>query len=250
VDASDNLAERVLDQAGDAVIYADRLGTIRRWNRAAATLLGFAAEEALGQSLDLVIPDHLRASHWRGFEAAMATGALRLAGRPTLTRAAHKSGRKLYIEMTFALIVKDGAAEGSVAVAGDVTERVERERVASRTAQAQQGLARAGLKANLAVGETRSASRREVSFSIMRSSACRDFPMTPTSDNIPHTVEDRASRQSSERVLPAAALRALAEAAERSEKHQRERAPEVGGRGGEDPVRYGDWEVKGLAVDF
>ena len=128
MDVSDTLAERVVDQAGDAVIYADRSGIIRRWNRAAATLFGFAAEEALGQSLDLVIPDHLRAPHWRGFEAAMASGALKLAGRPTSTRAAHKSGRKLYVEMTFALVVKDGAAEGSVAIARDVTERVERER--------------------------------------------------------------------------------------------------------------------------
>jgi len=123
-----SLAEQVLDQAGDAIIYADRSGIIRRWNRAAATLFGFAAEEALGQSLDLIIPHHLRPPHWRGFEAAMASGALKLAGRPTLTRAAHKSGRKLYVEMTFALVGSDSASEGSVAIARDVTERVQRER--------------------------------------------------------------------------------------------------------------------------
>ncbi len=126
-----SLAEQVVDQAGDAIIYADRSGIIRRWNRAAATLFGFAVEEALGQTLDLIIPHHLRPPHWRGFEAAMASGALKLAGRPTLTRAAHKNGRKLYVEMTFALVVRGGAAEGSVAVARDVTERVERERAAA-----------------------------------------------------------------------------------------------------------------------
>ena|SRR5271165_2952209 len=130
MDPSASLAEQVVDQAGDAIIYADRSGMIRRWNRAATTLFGFTAEEALGQSLDLVIPDHLRAAHWRGFDAAMASGALKLAGRPTLTRASHKSGRKLYVEMTFALVVRGGAAEGSVAVARDVTERVHRERTA------------------------------------------------------------------------------------------------------------------------
>jgi PAS domain S-box-containing protein len=129
------LAEKILDQTADAVIYADRSGTIARWNRAASALFGYPVEEALGQSLDLIIPEHLRAAHWRGFEAAMAKGIMKLQGRPTLTRGLHKSGRKLYVELTFA-IVKGGAADevlGSVAVARDVTERVERERAATRT---------------------------------------------------------------------------------------------------------------------
>jgi PAS domain S-box-containing protein len=129
-----NLAERILNQTADAVIYADRSGKIARWNPAAAALFGYSSDEALGQSLDLIIPEHLRAAHWRGFEAAITSGAMKLQGRPTLTRALHKSGRKLYVEMTFA-IVKDSAAGevfGSVAVARDVTERVERERAAAR----------------------------------------------------------------------------------------------------------------------
>ena len=128
------LAERIIDQMADAVIYADRSGNIVRWNGAATALFGYSPDEALGQNLDLIIPAHLRAPHWRGFEAAMASGALKLEGRPTLTRASHRSGRKLYVEMTFA-IVKGGATDqvfGSVAVARDVTERVEKERAATR----------------------------------------------------------------------------------------------------------------------
>ena len=58
----------------------------------------------------------------------MNNAALKLAGRPTLTRGQHKSGRKLYVEMTFALVMADGAAQGSVAVARDVTERILREK--------------------------------------------------------------------------------------------------------------------------
>jgi PAS domain S-box-containing protein len=129
------LDARILDDVADALIYSDRSGTITRWNRASTALFGFSADEALGQNLDLIIPEHLRAAHWKGFEAALATGAMKLAGRPTLTRALHQSGRKLYIEMTFAL-VRDagGAVVGSVAMARDVTERVERER-AARLAQ-------------------------------------------------------------------------------------------------------------------
>jgi PAS domain S-box-containing protein len=132
MDEHAQLAESILDQTADAIIYADRTGKIARWNRAAAALFGYPLEEALGQSLDLIIPEHLRAAHWRGFDAAMANGTMKLQGRPTLTRAVHKSGRKLYVELTFA-IVKAEPAEGvlgSVAVARDVTERVERERAA------------------------------------------------------------------------------------------------------------------------
>jgi PAS domain S-box-containing protein len=124
-----NLDAEVLNAVADALIFADRSGVIARWNRAAYTLFGFSAEEALGHSLDLIVPEHLRSAHWKGFEAAITSGAMKLQGRPTLTRALHKSGRKLYIEMTFALVRgSDGEVKGSVAIARDVTERVERER--------------------------------------------------------------------------------------------------------------------------
>ena len=125
------LDAKILEDVADALVYSDRSGTITRWNRASAALFGFSAEEALGQNLDLIIPEHLRAAHWKGFETALASGTMKLAGRPTLTRALHKSGRKLYIEMTFALVRDAGGAMlGSVAMARDVTDRVERERAA------------------------------------------------------------------------------------------------------------------------
>jgi PAS domain S-box-containing protein len=125
------LADRILDQIADAVIYADRSGAIIRWNRASAAVFGYSADEALGQNLDLIIPEHLRAAHWSGFETAMTRGVTKLQGRPTLTRALHKSGRKLYVEMTFAIVRgHDAEVLGSVAMARDVTERIARERAA------------------------------------------------------------------------------------------------------------------------
>ena len=129
------LAERILDQLADAVICEDHSGTIIRWNHASTVLFGYSAEEALGQSVQLIIPEDLRAAHWSGFDAAMATGTAKLQGHPTLTRALHKSGRRLYVEMTFAVIKGDAESEvlGAVAMARDVTERVERERAASRS---------------------------------------------------------------------------------------------------------------------
>jgi PAS domain S-box-containing protein len=68
---SASLAGSILEQIADAVIYADTQGTIVLWNAAAAALFGYSAAQALGQNLDLIIPEHLRGQHWRGFEAAM-----------------------------------------------------------------------------------------------------------------------------------------------------------------------------------
>ena len=134
VEDMSSLAEAILEQIADAVIYADDTGTIMRWNHAAAALFGYSAAEALGQHLDLIIPEHLRAAHWRGFEAAMTNGVMKLQGRPTVTRATHQTGRKLYVEMTFALVKGQagGAAHGAVAVARDVTERIAQQRADAR----------------------------------------------------------------------------------------------------------------------
>ena len=128
------LAESILEEIPYAVIYADDTGTIKRWNQAAAALFGYSAAQALDQKLDLIIPEHLRAAHWRGFEAAMTNGVMTLQGRPTLTRATHQSGRKLYVEITFALVKgqDEGASRGAVAVARDVTERIEQQRADAR----------------------------------------------------------------------------------------------------------------------
>ena len=130
-----SLGESILEHMADAAIYADDTGTIQRWNRAAAALFGYEPAEALGQSLDLIIPEHLRAAHWRGFEAAMTSGVIKLQGRPTLTRATHRTGRKLYVEMTFALVkgIAGDAARGAVAVARDVTDRIEQQRADTRS---------------------------------------------------------------------------------------------------------------------
>jgi PAS domain S-box-containing protein len=136
-----SLDESILEQIADAVIYADDSGTIMRWNHAAADLFGYSGAEALGQNLDLIIPEHLRAAHWHGFEAAMTNGVMRLQGRPTITRATHQTGRKLYVEMTFAL-VKGPAGDtacGAVAVARDVTQRIEQQRADAHAMAAAKG---------------------------------------------------------------------------------------------------------------
>lgn len=127
-------SDLILEQMADAVIYADRNGMIQHWNKAAETMFGFTADEAIGRNLDLIIPEHLRAAHWHGFDAAIKRGFTRLEGRPTVSRGLHKSGDKLYVEMSFALVAEEGGrVHGSVAVARNVTERVNKEREAKRS---------------------------------------------------------------------------------------------------------------------
>jgi PAS domain S-box-containing protein len=127
-----DLAALIVEQTVDAVVYADAEGFVRLWNPAATALFGFTAEEALGASLDLIIPERLRDAHWRGFRAAVRSGATRLGGRATLTKALRKSGQSLYVEMSFSL-VKDGGGRvlGSVAIARDATEKQRQAREAA-----------------------------------------------------------------------------------------------------------------------
>ena len=131
-----SLAELILEQTADAVIYSNRQGVIERWNKAATVLFGYEWMEANGQSLDLIIPESLRAAHWRGFEAAVTQGATRLHGRPTLTRAEHKSGTHLYVEMSFSLVTDElGNVLGSVAMARDATARVQRQKATAKAGE-------------------------------------------------------------------------------------------------------------------
>ncbi|MBK6615303.1 PAS domain S-box protein [Ottowia sp.] len=108
----------------DALIYADDAGLVRVWNAGAAALFGFSAAEALGQSLDLIIPERLRAAHWAAYDRTLAAGATRGGTDVRTTRATHRDGRKLYVEMSFGVVLDgDGRALGSVAVARDGTAR-------------------------------------------------------------------------------------------------------------------------------
>lgn len=93
-----------MEQAPDAMIFADREGVIRLWNARAEAMFGYVAREATGRSLDLVIPQHLRAAHWQGYHQAIAAGRTRSDGKPMLTRATHKDGTKLYVELAFGIV--------------------------------------------------------------------------------------------------------------------------------------------------
>lgn len=123
------LAGWLIEQSPDATIYADKEGRIGVWNTAAEKMFGFSTEQALGQSLDIIIPERLREAHWHGFDAAIAAGQTKHSGKPMVTKALRADGSQFYSEMSFALVFNTQAEViGTLAQARDVTERYEKER--------------------------------------------------------------------------------------------------------------------------
>ena len=113
-----SLCAAILEQCADAIIYADHTGCIQLWNAAAERLFGFQAAEVLGQSLDIMIPERLRGAHWAGYRAAMAQGVTKHSGKPMLTKALHRSGATVYVDMGFAVVTDPTLGTlGSVAIA-------------------------------------------------------------------------------------------------------------------------------------
>ncbi len=107
----------------DAVVIADAAGTITFWNEAATRLFGWAAEEAVGRSLDLIIPERQRQRHWTGYQRVMATGHTDYGDRLLEVPALHRNGTRLSIAFTVTLMRDDGRVVGIAAVLRDDTER-------------------------------------------------------------------------------------------------------------------------------
>jgi len=122
------LAELV-QRLTDAVVIADAEGTIAFWNEAAAALFGWSADEAVGQSLDLIIPERLRGRHWDGYHRVMATGVSDYGTRLLEVPALSKDERRLSIGFTITLLHHgDGSVRGIAAVIRDETERWQQRR--------------------------------------------------------------------------------------------------------------------------
>jgi len=123
--------EQLVAVIGDAVVISDASGAITLWNPAAERMFGFTQEEALGNSLDLIIPERLRGRHWSGYEKTMATGETRYGHDVLRVPAVHKDGRSLSIAFTVALLHSarpERSVTGIVAVIRDETSRFTEER--------------------------------------------------------------------------------------------------------------------------
>jgi PAS domain S-box-containing protein len=121
--------EQLVQAAGDAIIAADPEGRILSWNPAAERIFGFAAGEALGQTLDLIIPERFRTRHWDGYKQVMRSGQTKYGADVLRVPARHKDGRPLSIAFTVALLSRaDGQVEAIAAIVRDETSRWNEER--------------------------------------------------------------------------------------------------------------------------
>ena len=114
----------------DAVVATDAAGSITVWNPGAQRIFGFTAEEALGKSMDIIIPERLRQRHWEGYEQTMSTGVTRYGADQLLkVPALHKDGRQLSIAFSIAMTQgADGRPEQVIAVIRDETARFQEDR--------------------------------------------------------------------------------------------------------------------------
>lgn len=137
------IARALLATESDAIVASDREGLITFWNPGAERIFGYTAAEALGRSLDLIIPERQRARHWEGYRKVMETGESRY-GRGDLLSvpSMRRDGSRLSIEFTIVSLKDEaGTMQGMAAVMRDVTARFDemralRRRLAERTPQA------------------------------------------------------------------------------------------------------------------
>ena len=132
--------------APDAVVAADASGAIVLWNAGAERIFGWTEAEALGQSLDMITPERLRARHWHGYNKSMETGTTKYGTTLLKVPAAHKDGRAMSIAFTVSMLFgADDKVASVVAVIRDETERFNEERaLRKRLAELEAKLAAAG----------------------------------------------------------------------------------------------------------
>lgn len=138
------LEHQIVVGSPDAILYAERDGVIHYWNAAAEAIFGFTAAEAMGQSLDIIIPERLRPRHWEGWDKVMASGVTRYGTRETLSvPALRKDGSTVSVEFTIQLLRDEaGKLVGSAAILRDVTARFERDKaLGAKLKELQQKLA-------------------------------------------------------------------------------------------------------------
>jgi len=125
----DRLCREIIDHTPLAVVFGDREGIIRLWNSGAETMFGFTAAEAVGQSMDLIVPERHRPKHWEGYDRVMQTGITKYGREVLSVPALTKSGKRISIEFNVALLRDEsGQVSGVAATITDVTARWERDK--------------------------------------------------------------------------------------------------------------------------
>jgi PAS domain S-box-containing protein len=125
----EELCQKIIEGSQEAVIFADREGIIQLWNAGAEGIFGYRADEAIGQSLDVIIPERQRARHWQGYHQVMETGVTRYGKEVLAVPAVRRDGTRISLEFTIVLLRNDsGEVVGTAALLRDVTARWQQER--------------------------------------------------------------------------------------------------------------------------
>jgi PAS domain S-box-containing protein len=123
------LWQHIVEETPLAIIFADSDGIIRLWNPGAEAMFGYKAEEALGKSLDLIVPERHRERHWEGYRRVMATGVTKYGRDLLAVPALTKDGRRISIEFSIALLrAPSGGVQGAASILLDVTKRWEQQK--------------------------------------------------------------------------------------------------------------------------
>jgi PAS domain S-box-containing protein len=139
------LYQRIVEDNPIAILFADRDGKIRFWNAGAEAMFGYTAEEALGQSLDLIVPERQRVRHWEGWARVMASGVTKYGRDALAVPATRKDGSRISIEFNIILLrAPTGELLGAAAMVQDVTVRWQQQkemnaRLAALEAKAAEG---------------------------------------------------------------------------------------------------------------
>lgn len=134
---------QIVGQSRVAIIYGNSEGVIRLWNQGAEEIFGWTAEEAIGQSMDLIIPKKHRANHWAGYSVVMKIGITKYDHGVLAVPALTKDGHRISVEFSVVLLKgQDGGVIGVAAILQDVTARWEhdkklRQQLAAAEAKAQ-----------------------------------------------------------------------------------------------------------------
>lgn len=125
----DRFLEQFVNNASDAILVSDKEGIIRFWNYGAEFILGHTAAGALGQSLDLIIPENLRSRHWEGYWRVMASGETKYKTGLLSSPGVRKDGSRVSLEFSMVLLRDEaGVMQGCASIMPDFTERWQKEK--------------------------------------------------------------------------------------------------------------------------
>jgi len=125
----DSIYRWILESTPDAIVFSDQDGIIRLWNTGAEAIFGFSAEEAVGETLDIIVPEKMRERHWEGYFRVMKTAVTKYGKDLLAVPGIRKDGSRVSLEFSVALIRdEDGVLLGVSAVIRDVSARWLKER--------------------------------------------------------------------------------------------------------------------------